>query len=112
MSISSSDSNFALKTKQVTVPAGSTAAVFINGTVEAGCNNIWLQHFGGGTLLIFSDGSGSTMSQSALITQGATTGGFFIPAGEAFQIPGPANFYLASGSTQAIVSVMFGKTQA
>lgn len=110
MSTSSNDSTLSLKTQIVTVPAGVTAAVFINGGAVSGCNTIWLQLVGGSTLLILADGTGSTMSQAALITQGQTTGSFFVPTPTPFMIPGPANFYIAAGATQSIVNVMYGKT--
>lgn len=109
MATSSYDSIFALKTEQVVVPAGHTAAVFVTGNA-AGCNRVFLNQISGGTLFILGDGTGSTMSAAALLNAGATLGGFHVPAG-ILQIPGAPNFYLSAPGATAVVSLMYGKAQ-
>lgn len=110
MATSSYDSDFSLKVEQFKVQAGATLAQWIGGNAVAGCNTIWVQHLSGGTLFILSDGSGSTMSAAAL-AGASSTGMLFVASATPFEIPGPANFYLAAGGATATVNVMYGKTQ-
>ena len=111
MSISSSDSIFAIKTEKYAVPAGATLAQYVDGEAVAGCNNMWVQHLAGGTLFIMSDGSGSTLSAAALAAQ-SSSGSLYIPPLTPFQIMGPASMYLVAAGATATVNVMYGKTQA
>lgn len=110
MSTSSYDSDFSLKTEQKAIPVGATNSLFVGGNLVAGCNTVWLQHLSGGTLFITSDGSGSTLSGTALIAA-ASTGSFYVPPLTPFEVPGPANFYLTAAGATAVVNIMYGKTQ-
>ncbi len=118
MSVTSEDSINNLITGRITVPPGATLAVLFD--LSQYENSLLIKHLTGGTCEILgitnapTIGYGVTSQVGATIvgaTLAALSGtGYLLNIGEAFEVDGPARFYLSNTGSTALFTFVKGLT--
>lgn len=96
--------------KQLSVPAGATNAIFLDGLSVAGCNIVLVENRSG-TTLGFMKYSGVTLTPTQIVSNISSGDYGVFLAGLGYAFEGPTKICLFSQGATLAAQVVYGKSQ-